>query len=320
MRTHPDPALLYTLKPGLRGRVLGTVHAYNSRGIRDREFSPSPAPGTLRLLCVGDSIAYAQVTPLEDTFVKRIESSLRDGVSGWRDAEAINGGVAGYNACQEEAFFRAVGAAYHPHVVVWQYCLNDPDDAHDPLQAPTAGALPLPLSWNRALRDRFVLWSFLRVQWRGTQQRLGLMTRQWDASSLEYARRIYSLYELGEARRRDASWACLSRARDAIERQGGRMLVVIFPFAMQAAEDPEFNDAPQRDIENRCRQSGITCLDLLPTFRAAGAWDLYAKPDFVHLSDQGHRVAAAAIEKELRVLLAAWGLTGEATRGSSAPR
>jgi lysophospholipase L1-like esterase len=293
-RSHPDPALGYTLRPGLKGHVRDADHSYNSRGIRDREYPDRPSRGVKRLLCVGDSIAYAQVTRLERTFPKRLEADLNTSGGGTR-YEVINGGVAGYNACQEEAFYRDVGSSYHPDLVVWQYCLNDPEEARDPM-APSG---LMPPSWERALRDRLVLWSFLRVEYRGVMQMTGLMDRRWDASDPAYARRVFDMY--GEAGRKqlDAAWACVARASRAIREDGADVLLVVFPFAMQMAGGLEATDEPQREIEGRCRRDDIACLDLLPAFRDSGDRGLYLTPDFVHLSDAGHQAAADAIAREV---------------------
>ena len=159
---HPDPLLNYTLKPGLKGRIGNVQHAYNSRGLRDHEYADVPPAGTVRILCIGDSVTFSQPTSLESTFAKRLESSLN--ARGEATFEVLNGGVAGYNACQEEAFLRDVGAAYHPQLVIWQYCPNDVDDPWYPYGAAGAGMMPIPQSWKRTLRERTVLWSFLRAQ------------------------------------------------------------------------------------------------------------------------------------------------------------
>ncbi len=292
---HPDPRLNYTLKPGLRGRIGHVQHSYNSRGLRDHEYADDPAEGTVRILCIGDSITYAQSTPLESTFVKRLESSLNS--RGESTFEVLNGGVSGYNACQEEAFLRNVGAAYHPRVVIWHYCLNDVDDPWYPYGPAGEGFTPIPQSWKRTLRERTVLWHFLRVQLYGAMHLLGLMPN--DSSGEGYARRIFSLYGDGERARGDRAWGCILNAREQIRGSGGEMLLVAFPFAMQVTGRPDFPDLPQRDMAARCREAGIPFLDLLPVFTRETGPTLFAESDFTHLSDKGHEVSARAIEDEL---------------------
>jgi len=294
---HPDPALRYVLTPGLRGRVAGIEIEHNSRGLRDRDYPDQPPSGVVRILAVGDSITYSRLDPAPRTFIKRLEASLNSGGYG-ATFEVINGGASGYTSCQEEAFLKNVGLSYNPHVVLWQYCLNDVEDPSDPFDGGRRGFLPMPASFKRALRDHVRVWSFLRVESYEILHLLGLMEK--DATSAAYARSIVAFYGEAEVSRRNRAWACILRARDEVVGRGGDMLLVVFPLAMQAAADPAFTDAPQRDVERRCREAGIDCPDLLPVFQREGGWDLYAKPDFLHLSAGGHRVAAAAIEEALR--------------------
>lgn len=289
---HPDPELGYMLRPGLHGLVDGIEHAYNSRGLRDRDYPDRPPSGVTRILCVGDSITFAQNVPLEATFAKRMEERLnarRDG----RVWEVLNGGVSGYNACNEEAFLRDIGFSYHPDIVVWEYTLNDLDDPWRPYVGKTRGFVPLPSSWKESLREHLIIWGYLRVQSYGLAHLLGVLPK--DMTSRAYARRTFELYGDAEKARCDRSWQCIRRAREEIEAEGGEMLIVIVPLALQAVGDPEFGDAPQKEVDRMCREGGFDCLDLLPVFTREGGWDLYPKPDFVHLSEKGHEVTAAAI-------------------------
>jgi len=293
---HADPQLKYTLRPNQKGRVGRVEHSYNARGLRDRDYSDRPGPGVTRILSVGDSITFGQTMSLEQTFPKRIESSLNARAEASR-FEVLNGGVSGYNACQEEAFFRNVGSAYHPHLVIWEYCLNDVDDPWDPYRSSGAGYVPLPASWKRSLSDHLVLWNFLKAQLYAAVSGESLAAR--GKSNEWYARRIFALYDEKERSRRDGAWQCILRARDEMMQSGIEMLLVAFPFEMQAVRDSGYSDAPQREIARRCAEAGLACLDLLPTFARTDAAALFLSNDFIHLSDEGHRVTATAIEREL---------------------
>ena len=295
---HADPQLKFTLRPNARGWVGGVEHSYNGRGLRDRDYPDRREPGVTRILSVGDSITIGQAISLEQTFPKRLEASLNARAEGSR-FEVLNGGVSGYNACQEEAFFRDVAAAYHPDLVIWEYCLNDVDDPYDPYPSGRTGYVPLPLSWKRALGDHLVLWNFLKAQLHAALS--GESSGARGTSNDWYARRIFALYD--EKERSDRAWQCILRARDEMKRSGTEMLLVAFPFAIQTVPSSGYSDAPQREIERRCREARLLCLDLLPTFERGDAAALFLANDFIHLSDEGHRVAAAAIEQELSRLL-----------------
>ena len=311
-----DPALRYTLIPGARGKVNGIPHTYNSHALRDRDYPQRAAQGTVRILCVGDSITFSQSQPVEGSFPKLMEASLNasagaspagaaTGAATTAAAaaaaapryEVLNAGVSGYNSCQEEAFLRKIDSSYHPDVVLWQYCLNDVDKVWDPFATGNSGLLPLPLSVKRFARQHIMLWEFLRLQGYGIWQRLGYIEE--DASSERYAQRIFSLWDDSLTASRDASWECVRRARQAAEAQGHRFVLAYFPMAMQTVGDPRFPDRPQKELARRCQQDGMTCLDMLPVFQARGGWDLFLKPDFLHLSDKGQQVTAETLQREL---------------------
>jgi len=97
----------------------------NSRGLRDREIPYEQSPGQTRILFLGDSLTAAMQVPLEETFVKVIETRLNtDAGSGrW---EAINGAVNGFGTDNELLFFRLEASKYRPDVVILaMYPSND---------------------------------------------------------------------------------------------------------------------------------------------------------------------------------------------------
>jgi lysophospholipase L1-like esterase len=95
----------------------------NSLGLRDREIPYEKAPGTTRILMLGDSTTAAMQVELEETFVKQLESSLNDDGGSW---EVINAGVNAYGTDNELLFYRLEGAEYDPDIVFLNmYLAND---------------------------------------------------------------------------------------------------------------------------------------------------------------------------------------------------
>jgi len=120
----PAPDIPWQLKPGARdtwtdywGQFSVPVDI-NSRGYRDREFPAEPAPGTCRLLALGDSDTFGHGVRGEETWVKVLERVLNTAGAG-AHVEAINAGYAGgYAPDTEFVYFRHRGAALRPAIVL----------------------------------------------------------------------------------------------------------------------------------------------------------------------------------------------------------
>ena len=85
---------------------------------------PPVALGAYRILGIGDSFTYGQGVKSEDTYLKQLESRLRRRYPG-RSFQTINLGVPGYNTVQEYELLARSGPAYHPHLIVVGFVLND---------------------------------------------------------------------------------------------------------------------------------------------------------------------------------------------------
>jgi lysophospholipase L1-like esterase len=120
MRPSVYPDLKYELTPGASGGAWGSDVKINSQGFRGPE--PSNNPATQRVIVLGDSIAFGNNLPLEDTFTFQLQQRL---VSQRRDVEVLNFGVGGYDTLQEVSLLETRGLKYHPDLVVVAYCLND---------------------------------------------------------------------------------------------------------------------------------------------------------------------------------------------------
>lgn len=94
----------------------------NSQGLRDPERAVEPAPGTFRVLALGDSFMEGYTVDLDETLTRRLEARLNG--SGCR-AEVVNGGTSAYSTDQEYLFYRIDGARYRPALVLLFFFWND---------------------------------------------------------------------------------------------------------------------------------------------------------------------------------------------------
>jgi lysophospholipase L1-like esterase len=120
--TEADPIRGWRHRPGARGRFGQAEYVINSRGLRDVEHEPAPAPGETRVLVLGDSFAEGFSVGLEDGVARALERDLRGAGC---PAEVVNGGTVGYSTDQEYLFYRDEGVSYAPRVVVLLFYYND---------------------------------------------------------------------------------------------------------------------------------------------------------------------------------------------------
>lgn len=120
--TSDNLKLLYRPSPNASNNAYDVLNLINSAGFRDREFSLEKPAGRLRIEFLGDSVVYGYGLLLEDTLAKQLENEFR---ANGRNAEVLNLGVSGYESEQAVEFFKEVGLAYKPDVVIAGYTLND---------------------------------------------------------------------------------------------------------------------------------------------------------------------------------------------------
>ncbi len=114
-------ALPFSLKPNAEVEqntpFFRSTIRINSFGYRDVEFNREKAPGTFRVLCLGDSFTFGSGLELEQTYPKQLETLLRERLPG-RMIEVINAGFAsGDTADAAYLYLKNEGMALNPDFV-----------------------------------------------------------------------------------------------------------------------------------------------------------------------------------------------------------
>lgn len=125
IRRHPDPGIVYTLRPGTRGLFHGRAVRINALGMRGVERAREKPPGTFRVLALGDSHVFGWKVEEEEAFPAVVEELLARR-SDMR-VEVLNAGVPGYNAMQEVRTFELLVDDLDPDLVLINYVDNDMD-------------------------------------------------------------------------------------------------------------------------------------------------------------------------------------------------
>lgn len=124
----PGPQV-FAFKPKASGVFPGNVDATrtfpyrtNWLGLRDRDRF-AKAPGTRRVLIVGDSYTWGYAVAEDEAFPQTAGRLLE--ARGYPDIEVINAGVPDYNSRQERQLLERLMPVYRPDAVFLAYVVND---------------------------------------------------------------------------------------------------------------------------------------------------------------------------------------------------
>lgn len=317
----PVPLHVLTDAPYLYG--LNPSHPdISSQGTRDDEVAIPKPQGTFRVLILGDSIAYGSGLPKDRTFPNRLELLLREHIG---SADVVNAGVSGYSAYNELQYYLARGKEFQPDIVVVAFCMNDvvnprlhwgdapgvkfPNEAipnHD-YDVNHIIALMQKKQKNDPQSKSSVLGH--SALYRALAPRLGrLFTKDLDSNAkiptYITGEDTISIKVLVDKTTPESRWlrSIYDRLHAAVQANGAKLVVVIFPLAYQLEDNYPF--MPQKQIGEYCQQRSIRCLDLLPSFRQHRKEDIFLlnkSPfyDVWHLTEAGHDLSAKEIERFL---------------------
>ncbi|HEX5131242.1 MAG TPA: SGNH/GDSL hydrolase family protein [Candidatus Krumholzibacteria bacterium] len=300
-----DDDLGWRLRPGAVDQWGGVTVRVNERGFRGPVIPYPRAPGTRRILYLGDSVTFGyRMERWEDTWPFLLADTLAA-----RDSfpiETVNLSVEGYSQWQENMVLTREGYRYQPDLVVVGFVLNDVTEMfHLPRFGGSDEAYQLRHAYaSRA--DRLLSKSALFYELQNVirevkaRRRLGADVRLGaiQQENLEVESLMRNPDEPAVRTAWDLALADLQHIVDGCRARGIPVLVVVFPFTVQL-DDPAALSAPQRVIDAYANARGIPAVDLLPLLvdhmRSEGmrAGDLFLDHD--HLSEAGHRVVAGLV-------------------------
>lgn len=307
--------------PGLPYAV--TIDAQGFRG--SRAVGPHRAPGSLRVLCLGDSYTYGVGVDDAAAYPALLERFLADRLPG-RPVEVVNAGVPFYDIFDEWTYYVDKGARLAPDVVVLQFYINDLEAMagsffrQDLLRRQggdynvfeqALGREAVDRWWNAWLDGQVPgLVRFVRAGLPAGPSRAAtgpLAAFHLEATPAEQAllrdrRRLLTAPMDAAAARFWANYRrALLRLRDAVRAGGSKLLFVITPDPAQVVEDL---NQPAAALVPFCRANGIPVLDLTRPLRAMAdghAERYYLLPLNAHLNAAGNTILAKAVADALRV-------------------
>jgi len=261
----------------------------NSRGYRDLEHAVTKAPGTKRLLSLGDSFAWGASVEFDDTYAERVGRALDRRRPGER-FEVIQLAQPGMNTVEQASQLVEEGLAYGPDVVVLGYVLNDSEDEN-------AAEERRARDWVLEKRERkSKVRKFLNqsVLYRLISGRL--------EATLENRRRLaaYRSQFLADYPGWIASQKALKLMGSVCREKGIPFVVMIFPLFGQPLDDSYPFTEIHGLIAHAAAEAGARVVDLLPSYRGL-RWDVLVVDgvDDEHPNEIAHRIAAGVLLRAL---------------------
>ena len=296
--------LRYELAPGTPdGKTV-----INSRGMRDREFSTTKPDGTFRIACIGDSVTYGfGIDCASNSYPKRLETLLNTFCSNSKTRfEVMNFGVPGYDATEIVETAKLKVLPFHPDLVIYGYCLNDPQEisleflkilaelTHAQRHYYPAQANSFLMKHSRIFRLVSYIIHRSSPQGKAVGEHVFSRADPENAAlqSHEYATYFSALHEGGDGRRN------LERSLDALTTACAKYNVPVYVFIFPVTNnlDPYPLSETHRLIAELCEKRAFHVHDLLNDFRAYQQQEnrgVYF--DYLHPDKPGAQFTATAI-------------------------
>jgi lysophospholipase L1-like esterase len=260
--------LIWEYRPEAVGNTWNSTISTNSLGFRDRNWKLAKRPGSERIVFAGDSVTLGLGVTVEETFVRLVEQLAQTGESPV-NIETMSFAVGGYSALQVAEMIRDKAVPFSPDIIIYVMCMNDFDFVHSSGQIMKYFRKP----------ENFLL---------------RFLERTYAKFFVDH------YYDYHFQKNKDAIFADISSLNSELDDLGIEFIVAMMPIF--DGEDAESNypvAAMHQEILERLRAENVGVIDLLGTFDNRAAPRSSFAFDDVHLTAEGHRLAA---EKLVRYL------------------
>ncbi|HEY3175141.1 MAG TPA: SGNH/GDSL hydrolase family protein [Candidatus Polarisedimenticolia bacterium] len=273
----------------------------NSLGFRGREFPLRKEPGTLRVLCLGDSYTFGHHVADEEAFPAVLDRLLNEATAkAGRRVEVINAGANGFTIVDELSYLNEKGLALEPDIVVLAFSQNDISDLKR--ERPSIELM----REHARLKSTFVLGPIIKL----LQHTAIFNAMQRSAAWIEIKRRPERSHPLQE----DVDPALWRRYGDLLGEVNGlvrrhevEMLLVVWPSWRQVDGIDPLD--PQGKLALLAKERGIDLLDLTPVLKElqSSGVKAFLVPLDGHPSVRGQEAGARAIAARLTARIASRG-------------
>jgi lysophospholipase L1-like esterase len=288
-----DPTLGWRLVPGAVGEWGGVRITVNSQGLRGPEVAHARTPGALRVLHLGDSVAFGYgLARFSDAAPFAADAALERALQ--RPVETVNASVGGWSPWQQHLYLVGEGFAWAPDLVVVHFVLND---VTEKLALHRYGGSERGWQLARSARsslDRWLSGSAVWTALRGGYARLrfgpDVAAGALAAEEAAVRRLVREPGDPQVSRGWRIAFANLEKIVAACRERDVPLVLVVHPYAFQLAA-PDASHGPQRALGRFAAERRVPLLDLLPVL--SGCDDCFL--DASHLSVKGARLVGEAL-------------------------
>ncbi len=306
----PDPELGHVLTPDFAGQFTRAEFSIpvrsNALGLRGPQLAPR-RPGSLRILCLGDSTAWGWGVEEQQVWAPRVETLLKARHASL-DVEVLNGAIPQYGLNDELVFLTRHGAVLDPDFVILQFYTGDDfEQTRRPARERHEfrdGQLVQARDYTRSIGPPW--WQVLYwLKHRShlvhlLSERAGSLAMRTGALSLADLEHASSAHFTDEDAARVK--ALLGEIRARAGELGAPMLVVFAPEKMQVLAGSASPLPAAEVVRAAAREAGAAFVDLTPQLLAQPRpSELYFDQEG-HWRASGHDVVAKIVADEIERL------------------
>jgi lysophospholipase L1-like esterase len=286
--------------PGFEGRWDATWYGINARGMRGPEINPTFDNEEFRVVCVGDSCTLGKGVVESKTWPRLLEGKLQEAfMEGGQNLRPLvaNLGVNGADGKVYRDLFGEMGVELKPHLVVIGYNLNDFPNSMREIDIKVYTESPLRRLMPDNFRDsmnRSALYRFARATYYEMRR-----ARDWKTAEGLAGRAASEPIN-------SPVWVeqkgFLKDIRDRVAAQGGRTMVLLFPYESQLYLT-NFDTTAIDRLNTLCEELDLPFVDLAQSFlndsKVTGE-TYFLRGDRYHPNPRGYEVVAQAVMDKLK--------------------
>ncbi len=310
--TQFDSILMYRHIPGFevkysRQEFSNTIK-FNSKGLRDYEYSYGKPKGAYRILLLGSSFSQALQVQLNQTYENVLEKKLNENLGG--KYEVINTAVGGWGTAQELFFLRTEGLKYKPDFILLDFSMRDiTENAVSPLVSLDNGAIAEHIPVRASLAKKALLFCSRYSHLCSLVQTVLLsdLSKKPNAKkTVEKQGLFYKNLSPESSKEIEKTFLLIKSVKDVADSNKIPLAMVIIPHREQV-DDSKFreyakeNSLDEKDVEygkiqklaaEFASKNKIEAFDMLPYFRQKNINNTFYFSIDGHWNVQGHELAA----------------------------